>query len=91
MLLHEIAHALAGPRTGHGAVWREIAERIGARPEVLAPGHVAMPEARWALVCMSCRTVVARRHRRVLDLARVRCGYCAPSGGELEWHDAEGD
>ena len=31
-VLHEIAHALAGPGHGHGARWKEIAARIGASP-----------------------------------------------------------
>ena len=32
-ILHEIAHALAGPEAGHGPVWKEIARRIGAVPK----------------------------------------------------------
>ena len=31
-VLHEIAHALAGPGARHGARWKEIAARIGATP-----------------------------------------------------------
>src|SRR5580658_9496690 len=31
-LLHEIAHALAGPGARHGPVWKEVAVRIGAVP-----------------------------------------------------------
>lgn len=34
VLLHEIAHALAGPGHGHGPKWRQIAKRIGARVTV---------------------------------------------------------
>ncbi len=36
-ILHEIAHALAGPRVGHGPVWKEIARRLGATPKSCAP------------------------------------------------------
>ena len=32
-ILHEIAHALAGPEAGHGPAWKEIAGRIGAVPK----------------------------------------------------------
>lgn len=32
-ILHEIAHALAGPKAGHGPEWKAIALRIGAAPE----------------------------------------------------------
>lgn len=35
-MLHEIAHALAGPRTGHGAKWQEVCRRIGANPQQYA-------------------------------------------------------
>ena len=31
-ILHEIAHALAGPEARHGAVWKATARRIGATP-----------------------------------------------------------
>ena len=31
-VLHEIAHALAGPAARHGPVWKAIARRIGATP-----------------------------------------------------------
>ena len=31
-VLHEIAHAIAGPDVGHGPAWKNIAARIGATP-----------------------------------------------------------
>ena len=31
-VLHEIAHAIAGPEAGHGPLWKAIARRIGATP-----------------------------------------------------------
>jgi len=31
VLLHEIAHALAGQKAGHGKIWRDEAKRIGYR------------------------------------------------------------
>ena len=31
-ILHEIAHALAGPAAGHGPTWKAVARRLGARP-----------------------------------------------------------
>ena len=31
-ILHEIAHALAGPGAGHGPAWKAIARKIGATP-----------------------------------------------------------
>ena len=32
-ILHEIAHALAGPSAGHGPEWKMWAVRVGATPE----------------------------------------------------------
>jgi len=37
VILHEIAHALAGWEAGHGPKWKEIASRLGARPESRTP------------------------------------------------------
>ena len=31
-ILHEIAHALAGAKPGHGPAWKTVARRIGATP-----------------------------------------------------------
>ena len=36
-ILHEIAHALAGPKAGHGPAWKKIASRLGATPKSCAP------------------------------------------------------
>jgi len=35
-ILHEIAHALAGPGAGHGPAWKVIAKRLGATPKSCA-------------------------------------------------------
>jgi predicted SprT family Zn-dependent metalloprotease len=32
-ILHEVAHALAGHRAGHGPDWKAVALQLGARPE----------------------------------------------------------
>ncbi len=36
-ILHEIAHALAGPAARHGPAWKAIARRLGATPKSCAP------------------------------------------------------
>ena len=36
-ILHEIAHALAGPVAGHGPAWKAVARRLGATPKSCAP------------------------------------------------------
>ena len=35
-VLHEIAHAIAGPEAGHGPLWKATARRIGATPRAKA-------------------------------------------------------
>ena len=35
-ILHEIAHALAGAKAGHGSAWKAVARRIGATPKARA-------------------------------------------------------
>ena len=47
-ILHEIAHALAGPAAGHGPAWKAIAERLGARPRARAPESDRMRSRREA-------------------------------------------
>jgi len=32
-ILHEIAHAIAGHKAGHGNIWKEVCVKIGAKPE----------------------------------------------------------
>ncbi len=47
-ILHEIAHALAGPRAGHGPKWKAIASRLGARPKSCAPEPEGVRKKRQA-------------------------------------------
>ena len=35
-ILHEIAHAIAGVKAGHGPAWKAVAKRIGATPKARA-------------------------------------------------------
>ena len=35
-VLHEIAHAIAGPKAGHGPLWKATARRLGAVPRARA-------------------------------------------------------
>ena len=64
-LLHEIAHALAGPGLGHGRVWKIIALNIGvenpASTKVAENPH-AGPAPKWVMVLEN--EIVARYHRR---------------------------
>lgn len=74
-ILHEIAHAIAGFKAGHGPDWRKVAVRIGATPKRCADASVEMPKAPWKLVCATGH-VVGFRHRRNRNMAHYGCGKC---------------
>ena len=82
-LLHEIAHALAGRRAGHGPAWRAMCLRVGARPERLSY-EVDMPEGRWQAVCGGCG-MRHHRHRRPKHMRGWFCRHCGPERGRLAW------
>lgn len=72
-ILHEIAHALVGPRHGHDAVWRETAQRIGCSGERCVGPDQPRVEGEWVGVCSAGHRVT--RHRRPLRVAS--CSRCA--------------
>ena len=75
-VLHEIAHALAGPRHGHDAVWRTIAVRIGCSGERCVPAGAARVETAWMGVCAAGHTVGRhRRPERVMTCSRCRSRF----------------
>lgn len=61
-ILHEIAHALAGPRHGHDAHWRRVARQIGCSGERCVPADAPTVETAWLGVCPAGHSV--GRHRR---------------------------
>ncbi len=72
VLLHEIAHALAGPRAAHGPKWRAIAREIGyegGRTHTVEPAH---DRAKWVGECPSGHEIV--RFRR--PGKPVSCAKC---------------
>ncbi len=79
-VLHEIAHALAGPAAGHGRLWKRWCERLGATPR--SCGEATMPLGRWRGVCPSCGYVYSR-HRRPAARAVYSCRDCGPRRGRL--------
>ena len=81
-ILHEIAHALAGHRAGHGPKWKRICRRIGATPQRC--GHATMPEGQWQAVCGGCGWRYSR-HRRPARGATYYCSSCGPESGALHF------
>lgn len=72
-LMHEIAHALAGPKAGHGPAWKAIAVRLGAKPAaydcendtIVLPGN-------WQATCQGCGKKY-QRYKRPQSLTGYRC------------------
>lgn len=74
-LMHEIAHALAGPKAGHGPAWKAIARKLGAIPRACdtCPETTVMP-GNWQATCEACgRTFHKYRRPQQLDGYRCRC------------------
>lgn len=76
-ILHEIAHALAGPRHNHDAVWRRVAQSIGCTGNRCY--HKSFAPAPWLLKCPNgCfppRKVKRRRHGAICRNCRSRVFY----------------
>lgn len=97
-ILHEIAHAIAGPGTGHGVEWQRIARSIGVKnpSSKCGPDEVTLPDGRYQATCETCGNV-SHRHRMTKRM-RNREFACAPccrkfTGGKfddryrLTWED----
>lgn len=87
-LLHEIAHALVGPRHGHDTVWRAQARAIGASGErCYQGGDEPVVPGRWQGRCAAGHVV--HRHRRPTRvLVCTRCRGGSTLARVLRWeHD----
>ncbi len=73
ILLHEIAHALAGSKAGHGPKWKRIAREIGYAGERTHDGEIAHELAPWLGVCPA-----GHEHARFRKPTReASCARCA--------------
>ena len=72
-ILHEIAHALVGPRHGHDATWRATARRIGSSGDRCVSPDAPTPPAPWLGTCPGGHTL--ERHRRPGRV--LTCGLCS--------------
>lgn len=73
-VLHEIAHALVGPRHGHDRVWRQVALRIGCSGARCVDSESARVEGAWLGVCPAGHA--HDRHRRPERV--MTCRRCSP-------------
>ncbi|AWB90028.1 SprT-like domain-containing protein [Salinibacterium hongtaonis] len=73
ILLHEVAHAMAGPRAGHGPKWKATAAELGYVGGRTHDGEVAKELAPWVGTCPS-----GHAHYRYRKPTRpLACGKCA--------------
>jgi predicted SprT family Zn-dependent metalloprotease len=72
VVLHEIAHALAGKSAGHGPNWKAKAKSIGYRGEKFTGKEIAEQTARWIGECPSGH----RHYRFKSPKVQLACGYC---------------
>jgi predicted SprT family Zn-dependent metalloprotease len=72
VLLHEVAHAIAGPKAGHGAKWKEVAKELGYDGKRTHDGSAANELAPWVGTCPA-----GHDHYRFRKPTRVlSCGAC---------------
>ncbi len=74
-VLHEIAHALVGPRHGHDQVWRATAQRIGCTGRRCVPAEAPRIAGPWLGICAAGH--VLDRHRRPERV--IACSQCSPN------------
>ncbi|KZX21554.1 SprT-like domain-containing protein [Rathayibacter tanaceti] len=83
-LLHEVAHALAGPEAAHGPQWRRISVGLGYTGARTHNNPTADELAPWVGRCPSGHLFY--RHRR--PTRPLACGRCArrfESANAIQW------
>lgn len=86
VLLHEIAHALAGQGAGHGPRWKRIAQEIGYLGKRTLDLELARDEAKWVGSCPAGHEVY--RFRRPTGVSS--CKRCYPRFNaryRIEWQE----
>ena len=74
-VLHEIAHALAGNKAGHGPVWREVALRIGCDGKRCLEAGTDFAKPAWLVRC-PCGKTSLKRHSVQAGLLKRVCSAC---------------
>ena len=84
VLLHEVAHAMAGTRAGHGPRWKAVAKELGYEGSRLHEGQTATEFAPWIGTCPAGH--VHYRYRR--PARPLACGTCSrrfEAGNLIPW------
>ena len=86
VLLHEVAHAIAGSRAGHGPQWKKVARELGYDGGRTHDHPVADEKARWRGVCPAGHEII--RFRR--PSKATSCAKCSSRFNPdflITWHD----
>lgn len=76
VLLHEIAHALAGHKAAHGKAWKNVANDLGYVGGATHHGETATELAPWIGQCPQGHTTYRhRRPGRDTSCAKCSCNY----------------
>jgi predicted SprT family Zn-dependent metalloprotease len=70
-ILHEVAHALAGNKAGHGPEWRRVARSIGCNANRVH--EAVMPPQKWTVTCPNCSKTAQRSRKGKRPVACARC------------------
>jgi len=55
VILHEIAHALVGPKNNHNHLWKKKVKEIGGSPSVkFCNNEVKLPKMKYTAKCKNC-------------------------------------
>lgn len=83
-LLHEVAHAIAGPGAGHGPQWLRTARELGYVGGRTHQGEIATERANWVGTCPGGHEFLRFRRPR----GRYGCPACTRSARrfiEVRW------
>ena len=72
VLLHEVAHAMAGARSGHGPKWKAVAEGLGYEGKRTHDGEIATEFAPWVGTCPAGHV----HYRYKTPTRPLSCGKC---------------
>jgi predicted SprT family Zn-dependent metalloprotease len=65
-ILHEVAHALAGHKAGHGVLWKTILISMGGEPNRCYGKEVIIPQLKYTATCNSCFFSLQRKVKSLI-------------------------
>lgn len=84
VLLHEVAHAMAGSRAGHGPRWKSIARELGYDGKRTHDGAIADELAPWLGRCPAGH-IYYRYRKPTRPLACGKCGRGFDTRNVIQW------